>query len=269
MAVTFDGKKILLVDDDQDMLTALQAVLADTGADISTAADGNAAILVAAECDPDLVVLDIELGDPDMDGLDVCKRIRTLGLNMPVIFLTVRSTVEDLEHGLSVAGPGSDYVRKLEELRRMQEAGQNVGDVQVAAKAPDTHELIARIRARLPLDVQNLGAYLRIDRKRMSVERRVEGVWEVVRLQPLEYEVFKTLVDANDRVVGSWDLYDNVFRGGLRDSEGSNDSGIDNYKNRVWVCIANLRKKIDPDGKHDYILTVHGIGYRFRAEGSY
>ena len=65
-----------------------------------------------------LIVLDIELGDPDMDGLDVCKRIRGLGLNMPVIFLTVRATVEDLEYGLQVGGPGSDYVRKLEELRR-------------------------------------------------------------------------------------------------------------------------------------------------------
>ena len=58
MAVTFDGKKILLVDDDQDMLTALQAVLADTGADISTAPDGNAAIRVAAACGRDPCPLD-------------------------------------------------------------------------------------------------------------------------------------------------------------------------------------------------------------------
>ena len=258
---------ILLVDDNPQIRSFIRLALEDNGFKCIEASDGDQAVYEAESSRPDLIVLDIELGDPDMDGLDVCKRIRTLGLNMPVIFLTVRSTVEDLEHGLSVAGPGSDYVRKLEELRRMQEAGQNVGDVQVAAKAPDTHELIARIRARLPLDVQNLGAYLRIDRKRMSVDRRVEGVWGAVRLQPLEYEVFKTLVDANDRVVGSWDLYDNVFQGGLRDSERSNDSGIDNYKNRVWVCIANLRKKIDPDGEHDYIRTVHGIGYRFRAEG--
>ena len=55
---------------------------------------------------------------------------------MPVIFLTVRATVEDLEYGLSVAGPGSDYVRKLKELRRMQVEGEDVGDVQVALKAP-------------------------------------------------------------------------------------------------------------------------------------
>ena len=74
MAVTFDGKKILLVDDDQDMLTALQAVLADTGADISTAADGNAAILVAAECDPDLIVLDAML--PKRSGFLVLEKLK-------------------------------------------------------------------------------------------------------------------------------------------------------------------------------------------------
>lgn len=74
MATTFDGKKILLVDDDQDMLTALQAVLADTGADISTAADGNAAIQVAAECDPDLVVLDAML--PKRSGFLVLEKLK-------------------------------------------------------------------------------------------------------------------------------------------------------------------------------------------------
>jgi len=73
---------------------------------------------------------------------------------------------------LSVAGARSDYVRKLTELRRMQEKDGDVTNVQVAAKAPDTHELIARIRARLPADVQELRLRLRIDRKRRIVERR-------------------------------------------------------------------------------------------------
>jgi DNA-binding response OmpR family regulator len=91
---------------------------------------------------------------------------------MPVVFLTVRSRVEDLEQGLSVAGAGYDYVRKPAELRRMQEKDGDVANVQVAAKAPDTHELIAHIRARLPADVQEMGSCLRIDRKRRTVERR-------------------------------------------------------------------------------------------------
>ena len=146
---------ILLVDDNPHIRSFIRPALEDNGFTCVEAVDGDEAVHQAEAAQPDLIVLDIELGDPDMDGLDVCKRIRTLGLTMPVIFLTVRDTVEDLEYGLRVAGPGSDYVRKLEELRRMQEADQAVGDVEVAVKAPDTHELIARIRARPPEDQQS------------------------------------------------------------------------------------------------------------------
>ena len=67
-------------------------------------------------------------------------------------------------------------------------------------------------------------------------------------------------------MVGTWELFNKVFQGGLHGSDDVDESGIDNYKNRVWVCIANLRKKIDPDGERDYVQTVHGIGYRFRAK---
>ena len=155
----------MLVDDNPQIRSFIRPALGDSGFNCIEASDGDEAVYQAEASQPDLIILDIELGDPDMDGLDVCKRIRTLGLRMPVIFLTVRATVEDLEHGLTVAGPGSDYVRKLEELRRMQVEGEAAGDVQVAPKAPDTHELIARIRARLPVDVQELDPGLRIDRK--------------------------------------------------------------------------------------------------------
>jgi len=253
---------ILLVDDNPQIRSFIRPALEDSGFNCIEASDGDEAVYHAEDSQPDLIVLDIELGDPDMDGLDVCKRIRTLGLRMPVIFLTVRATVEDLEHGLTVAGPGSDYVRKLAELRRMQVEGEAAGDVQVALKAPDTHELIARIRTRLPVDVQELDPCLRIDRKGRTVERKVDEDWAPTALQPLEYDVFKTLVDADGAVVGTWELFDRVFQGGTVESEGSE---VENYKNRVWVCIANLRKKIDPEGKSDYIQTVHGIGYRFRA----
>ena len=194
---------ILLVDDNPQIRSFIKPALEDNGFNCVEAVNGDEAVYQAEASRPDLIVLDIELGDPDMDGLDVCKRIRALGLIMPVIFLTVRANVEDLEYGLRVAGPGSDYVRKLEELRRMQVEGEDVGNVQVALKAPDTHDLIARIRARLPRDVQELGPFLRIDRKRMNVGRRIREGWEETRLQPLEYEVLKSLVDADGRVVGT------------------------------------------------------------------
>ena len=255
---------ILLVDDNPQIRSFIKPALEDNGFNCIEAADGDEAVYQAQESHPDLIVLDIELGDPAMDGLDTCKRIRALGITTPVIFLTVRDTVEDPEYGLGVAGPGSDYVRKLEELRRMQVEGEPGGDVQVALKAPDTAELIARIRARLPGDVRELGANLRIDRKGRSVEKRAGDDWEEIRLQPLEYEILEALVDANGAVVGTWELFDRVFQGADSASGELEESSPDNYKNRVWVTIANLRKKIGSDGEPDYIQTVHGIGYRFR-----
>jgi len=256
---------ILLVDDNSDVRSFVRLALEDAGFRCVEAEDGEKAVYQAEASRPDLIVLDIELGDPAMDGLDVCKRLRALGMHMPVIFLTVRSNVQDLESSLRVAGPGSDYVRKLEELRRLQLEGANAGNVEVAIKSPDTRELIARIRARLPSDVQQLGPGLRLDRKGGIAERLTGDHWAEVRLQPLEYQVLKALVDSEGAVVGMWELHEGVFQGGSGGSGEPDVEQFDNYKNRVWACISNLRKKIDPDGNHEYIQNVHGIGYRFRT----
>ena len=258
----------MLVDDNPQIRSFIRPALEDNGFHCVEAVDGDEAVYEVEASKTDRIVLDIELGDPSMDGLDVCKRIRALGHTMPVIFLTVRATVEDLEYGLQLAGPGSDYVRKLQELRRMQMQDDEVGDLEIALKAPDTHELIARIRARLPRDVQELSADLRLNRKHRIVERRVAERWEQVRLQHLEYEVFKVIVDRDGGVVGTWELFDRVFQGGYDSLDSSDEPDIENYKNRVWVCVANLRRKIDPDSEHDYIQTVHGIGYRLHREDS-
>jgi two-component system OmpR family response regulator len=257
---------ILLVDDNPQIRSFIRPALEDSGFRCIEAANGEEAVYEAEASHPDLIVLDIELGDPTMDGLDTCKQIRSLGLIMPVIFLTVRNTAEDLESGLRVAGPGSDYVRKLQELRRMQVEGEGISDLQVAYKASDTRELIARIRARLPVDLQDLGSGLRLDRKARGVERYIERSWRTVPLQPLEYEVLETLVDADGAVVGTWDLFERVFEARGDGSDDAELSAAENYKNRVWVCIANLRRKIRSDDTHEYVETVHGIGYRFREK---
>ena len=234
------------MDDNPQIRSFIRPALEDNGFHCVEAVDGDEAVYEVEASKPDLIVLDIELGDPSMDGLDVCKRIRALGHTMPVIFLTVRATVEDLEYGLQLAGPGSDYVRKLQELRRMQMQDDEAGDLEIALKAPD----------------------LRLSRKSRSVERRVAERWEQVRLQPLEYEVFKVIVDGDGGVVGTWELFDRVFQGGSDSLDSSDEPDIENYKNRVWVCVANLRRKIDPDSEHDYIQTVHGIGYRLHLGDS-
>ena len=256
---------ILLVDDNPNIRAFVNPALENAGFRCIEAETPDEAIYLAEASRPDLIVLDIELGDLGMDGLDVCKHIRALGLEMPVIFLTVRSTLQDLESGLRVAGPGSDYVRKLEELRELQLAGPKGGAIEVAVKSPDTRELIARIRARLPNDLQHLGPKLRLDRKKGIAETNTEAGWAEIRLQPLEYRVLSTLVDAGGATVGTWELYERVFQEGRGDVAEPDDVDIDALRNRVWVCVSNLRKKIDPAGEEGYIQNVHGIGYRFRA----
>ena len=246
---------ILLVDDNPHIRSFIKPALEDSGFKCVEAANGEEAVYQVEETHPDLIVLDIELGDPDMDGVDTCKRIRSLGFNMPVIFLTVRATIEDLERGLHLA---DDYVGKLEELRQIEG-----GDLQIAVKGPDTRALIARIGARLPRDIQELGTHLRFTRKQRKVEHLIAGRWEEAHLTPLEYETFKTLVDADEAVVGTLDLLDRVFQGGSHDSEELGESALDNDRERVWVCISNIRRKIDPHGDHDYIKNLHGVGYRF------
>ena len=246
---------ILLVDDNPHIRSFIKPALEDSGLRCIEAVNGEQAVYQIEESHPDLIVLDIELGDPDMDGFDTCKRIRSLGFNMPVIFLTVRDAIEDLERGLHLA---DDYVEKLKELRRIEG-----GDLQIAVKGPDIRKLIARIQSRLPRDIQELGPHLRFTRKQRKVEHLIAGRWEEAHLTPLEYETFKTLVDADQAVVGIWDLLDRVFRSGSLGAEEVGESAVD--KDRERVCIANIRKKIDPHGEHDYIKNLHGIGYRFRT----
>ena len=255
---------ILLVDDNPEIRSFIRPALQNSGYNCVEAVDGNEALYQFELTQPDLIVLDIELGDPDFDGLDVCKRIRALGSNVPVVFLTVRATFEDLERGLQTAGSGGDFVRKLEELRRIQVDGEDIGSIDVERKAYDTHELLVRIGARLPKDVQDLGPDLRITRGQRKVERRIGGEWEEAHLSPLGYELFKTLVDAGGNVVSIWELFDGLFHRGSLDAEEEEGSEVDDYRNRVWVCLHHVRKEIDPQRNHEYIQNVPRIGYKFR-----
>lgn len=254
---------ILLVDDNPHIRSFIKPALEDSGFNCIEAANGEEAMYQVQESHPDLIVLDIELGDPDMNGIDVCNQLHSSGFNMPVIFLTVKATIEDLIIGLRVAGKGGDYVKKLEELLQI-EAGE-LPKVQIARKSHDVHELIERIHLRLPEDIEQLGPHLRITRKQKKVEHLIAGHWEEVRLQPLEFEVFKTLVDARGNLVGTEELWDRVFQGGSTYFEESRESPVNDYRNNVRVCISKIRSKIDPNEVHGYIQTRHKFGYRFAA----
>ena len=109
------GERLLLVDDEDNLRSMLEAALRHSGFEVHPAASGRAALEEVPKVDPDLIVLDVML--PDLDGFAVCQRLRSEGNRTPVLFLTARDTTEDKVRGLTMGG--DDYLVKpfsLDEL---------------------------------------------------------------------------------------------------------------------------------------------------------
>ena len=202
---------------------------------------------------PDLVVLDILLGAEDMNGLDVCNKIRQKGLHTPVIFLTIKDRIEDpwyMERAFRLGG--DDYVSKREELRRLeQELG--LRPAEFLERKSDVEELIARISARLPQveAKQEFDGYLRVDISWQKAHLNLQGEWQEVHLTNKEFALLETVMQATGRPVGKTQLMD-----------GAGVDGESSLQNHIW----RLRNKLEPDPENPhYILTCHKIGYRFRT----
>ena len=221
--------KVLVVDDEPNILATLAPLLRSRGYEVVTAMNGRAAIETAARDKPDLIVLD--LGLPDMDGAEVCRIVRE-EQSVPIVVLSAR-------------GAESDKVRALD-----------LGADDYVTKPFGAEELLARIRAALrrsdapasrsePLVRRNLV----IDRERFRVLR--DG--EEVRLTPKEFELLTYLAQHPGRVL--------THRTILKAIWGPN--AVDQPEH-LRVLIGALRKKIEPDpAAPQYILTEPWVGYRF------
>lgn len=247
--------KILVVDDNPRVRSFVRPALQNAGFDCIEAEDGWIALEKVETEYPDLIVLDIFLGDDRMSGLDVCKKIRRKGLRTPVIFLTIKDRAEDprwMERAFRTGA--DDYMSKREELRRLE---QNMGLVpaEYLERKSDIEELVARIRARLhhtELELE-LEDFLRVSLARKRVEVKQEGQWQEVNLTATEFLILDVLIKNRGHPVGKEQLMDcaNI------DGEGS-------LQNHIW----RLRYKIEQTPETPrYILTYHGIGYRFRDLG--
>ena len=149
---------LLLVDDEDNLRSMLEAALRHSGFDVHPAASGRAALDVAAGLRPDLIVLDVML--PDLDGFEVCRRLRQDGVRTPVVFLTAKDGTEDKVRGLTLGG--DDYLTKpflLQELMARIRA------------------LIRRSRAAASLTL-SVGA-LELDAQRHEAERQVARIGEL------------------------------------------------------------------------------------------
>jgi len=243
--------KILLVDDNPRVRSFVRPALMEAGFTCVEAEDGETALEKVESEYPDLVVLDIMLGDDNLNGLDVCKKIRQKGLRIPVIFLTIKDRTEDsryMERAFQIGG--DDYITKREELKRLEQS-MGLPPAEFLGTKSDIEELIARIRARINLvkPDQEFDNYLKIHFAKREVLIRREDQWQAVHLTSTEFDILESLIKARGRPVGKTQLMDMT---GI-DGEAS-------LQNHIW----RLRSKIEPVPETPkYVLTYHGLGYRF------
>lgn len=229
-----EQRTALVVDDEMRLRDLVRDYLMREGFRVVTAADGLTAVEAAQEHQPDVVVLDLML--PGIDGLEVCRRLRTFS-DAYVIMLTARAEEVDRIVGLEVGA--DDYLTKPFSPREL------VARVRAMMRRPRRG---AAAEATAPATPQRFGA-LTIDETRHVVT--VEG--EPVMLTPLEFSLLATLAAYPGRVYTRDQLLEQVW--------GADYFGDDHV---VDVHIGNLRKKLGDDATAPrYVETVRGVGYRF------
>jgi two-component system OmpR family response regulator len=230
-AVSKDGTARVLVVDDEPNITELVAMaLRYEGFTVQTAATGRGALKAVSDFSPALVILDVML--PDIDGLEVLRRLTSGGQKVPIIFLTAKDSTEDKVHGLTVGG--DDYVTKpfsIEELMaRVRVVLRRHG-----ANGPDTGKLLL--------------ADLEMDDEGHEVRR--DG--QVIELTTTEYRLLRYLLLNAGRVLTRSQILDHVWHYDF----GGDASVLETY-------VSYLRRKVDRFSP-PLIQTVRGVGYVLRA----
>jgi two-component system OmpR family response regulator len=232
--------RVLVVDDELNIRELVQVALRFHGFTVTSAATGTEALRQAAEGRPDLVVLDVML--PDLDGFEVCRRLRAGGNDVPVIFLTARETSSDTVTGLALGG--DDYVTKpfsVEALvARIRAVLRRAGSADGAAAAGGDDELGAADMLRV--------ADLELDEARWTARR---GGTEL-ELSPTEFRLLAFLMRHPGRVLTRAQLLEHVWGWDY----GGQSQIVETY-------VSYLRRKLDPLGP-PLIHTQRGVGYALR-----
>ncbi len=222
--------KILIVEDEPDMALGLRDNFEFEGYEVTTASDGQTGLEKARAMKPDLLVLDVML--PKMSGLEVCKTLRGEGYSLPILMLTARGQEIDKVVGLELGA--DDYVTKPFSIR----------------------ELLARVKAilrRTEGRAKRLAKYqfAGVDLDFEAYKATKGG--EALELSPREFELLRYLIERKGETVTRDQLLEDVW-------------GYESYPSTrtVDTHIAKLRAKIGDSGSEPrFILTIHGMGYKF------
>jgi len=220
-------ERILIIEDDEEILRVLKRVLTYEGYIVDTALTGHAGLTLAQEQVPDLVVLDWML--PKMDGLEVCRRLQKLG-NQPIMMLTAKDTTQDRVQGLDAGA--DDYVVKPFEIE----------------------ELLARIRALLRRTAADRVKVLEFaDLKLDSSTRQAIRNDREIELTAKEYDLLELFMRHPRQVMTREVIFDQVW-----------DYDFGGESNVLDVYIRYLRQKLEEHDESRLIYTVRGVGYVMR-----
>jgi len=222
-------ERILIVEDDDAIVRVLRRSLSLEGFDVESAGDGETGLALALENRPDLVILDLML--PGMDGLEVCRRLRTsTSGNTPILMLTARDTVPDRIQGLDAGA--DDYI----------------------VKPFDLDELAARIRALLRRTQSERATVLTFQDLVLDTNsRQASRKGRVITLTAKEYDLLELFMRHPRQVLMRDMIFDRVW--------GYDFGGESNV---LDVYIRYLRQKLEQEGEARLIYTVRGVGYVMR-----
>jgi DNA-binding response OmpR family regulator len=226
------GKRVLIVDDNKSIRTTVADYLKEKGYDVVEAADGIQGLDKGLSSSPNVIILDVVM--PGIDGFKLCQLLREKGVQVPIIMLTERASIEDKVTGFSFGA--DDYLAKpfspLELELRLQSL------LKRSADAPP----------QLETKVLNLGD-LEIDLDRHTV--KIGG--KDASLTPIEFNILKLLASTPGYVYSRQDLLNVIW-----------DTAYEGYKRNIDPHVNRLRTKIEENPKKPkYILTVWGVGYKF------
>jgi two-component system OmpR family response regulator len=226
-----ENVKVLIVDDEPNIRDLLSTSLRFAGFSVHAVGNGADAVNAAEKGAPDIILLDVML--PDMNGFSVTKKLRSMGINAPVLFLTARDETADKVTGLTVGG--DDYMTKPFSL----------------------DEIVARINAilRRTKQIETEDSILEVGEIKINQDaHEVFANGEPVDLSPTEYKLLRFLMSNPNRVLTKSQILDHVW-----EYDFNGEMGI------VESYVSYLRKKLDPITSEPLIQTKRGVGYMYKS----